>query len=88
MGAERIVSSIKDWQSTDGAQFDDDGQMWMPSNELYKRASGDPLIMGKVLGNMGVTLGTGKKKGLWNVTSIAYLESSIPDKSKINNEGE
>jgi hypothetical protein len=37
---------------------------------------------------MGVTLGTGKKKGLWNVTSIAYLESSIPDKSKINNEGE
>jgi len=50
--------------------------------------SGDPLIMGKVLGNIWVvTLGTGKKKGLWNVTSIAYLESSIPDKSKINNEG-
>jgi len=82
MGAERIVSSIKDWQSTDGAQFDDDGQMWMPSNELYKRAPAIPLSWERFWAIWVFTLGTGKKKGLWNVTSIAYLESSIPDKSK------
>ena len=84
MAAERVVSSIKDWQSTDSALYDDDGKLWMPSQDLYKRSREDPTILQKILNNMGVIPGTGKYKGMLDVTPIAYLESTIPDLSRVN----
>ena len=56
----------------------------MPSQDLYKRSREDPLIMQNILKNMGVNPGTGKYKGMLDVTPIAYLESTIPDLSRLN----
>jgi hypothetical protein len=33
---------------------------------------------------MGVIPGTGRNKGMLDVTPIAYLESTIPDLSRVN----
>jgi hypothetical protein len=84
MAAERVVSSIKDWQSTDRALYDDDGKLWMPSQDMYKRSRENPVILQKILNNMGVIPGTGRNKGMLDVTPIAYLESTIPDLSRVN----
>ena len=84
MAAERVVGSIKDWQSTDHALYDEEGKLWMPSQDMYKRSREDPTIMQKILNNMGVVPGTGKNKGMFDVTPIAYLESTIPDLSRVD----
>ena len=56
----------------------------MPSQDLYKRSREDPTILQNILNNMGCVPGTGKYKGMLDVTPIAYLESTIPDLSRVN----
>jgi len=80
MARREFVSSIKDWQSTDRALYDDDGNCGCLPRICTNAPGKTPVILQKILNNMGVISRHRQEQGYAGRYSYRFIwNQPIPD---------